>query len=271
MTFFSETHMVHHILILDRLSVSQVWCPRATLELALFCFWWVGMLIWFWGFFLHMSILCIFNWHPRYKWRSNRNFFEISRLANSLWCPLMISWQVSIIILKFFIRLWLGSLGDFNNIGLKMKTSMKAWECQILKHGFSTCFFLFIIMSHFQTICLNNDLIFFWGQKFQVRKLPHVYLSDCTVMGQTPSPSNILKSLQFFRFWGVVPARWIHGCWPAPATPAKHWLWREPKFWKLSHGVFTLFDPRIKLLQNLCALLIFPKKNVYTSSSCIMP
>jgi len=105
-----------------------------------------------------------------------------------------------------------GEPGDFNNIGLKMKTSMKAWECQILKHGFSTCFFLFIIMSHFQTICLNNDLIFFWGQKFQVRKLPHVYLSDCTVMGQTPSPSNILKSLQFFRFWGVVPARWIHGC-----------------------------------------------------------
>lgn len=87
MTFFSETHMVHHILILDRLSVSQVWCPRATLELALFCFWWVGMLIWFWGFFLHMSILCIFNWHPRYKWRSNRNFFEISRLAKQSVMP----------------------------------------------------------------------------------------------------------------------------------------------------------------------------------------
>lgn len=123
--------------------------------------------------------------------------------------------------------------------------------------------FFFCLMSHFQTICLKNGLYFFWGQKFQVRKLPHVYLSDCTVMGQTPSPSNILRSLQFFRFWGVVPALWIHGCWPAPATPAKHWLWHEPKFWKLSHGVFKLFDPRVKLLQNLCALLIFSKKCIY--------
>lgn len=140
MTFFSETHMVHHILILDRLSVSQVWCPRATLELALFCFWWVGMLIWFWGFFLHMSILCIFNWHPRYKWRSNRNFFEISRLANSLWCPLMISWQVSIIILKFFIRLWLGSLATSTILGSKWRPLWKLGNARSWSMAFQHVF-----------------------------------------------------------------------------------------------------------------------------------
>ncbi len=91
-------------------------------------------------------------------------------------------------------------------------------------------------------------------------------------MGRTPSPSNISKSLRFFRFWGVVPAHWILDYWLAPATPTKQQLWREAKSWKLSHGVFELYDPRIKLVQNLCTSLIFSKKfKDLPPSFCISP